>query len=346
MADPIAQKAALQAAPAFPDLLNAELFAWPAESLRWKPSAEKWSIVEVIAHLADLEQVCFGERMRRIVDEHEPEFAPIDPNRRAVERDYNRADLAETLRAFRQGRFENGAFLRGLPAEAWSRRGRLPNGGDLRSLEQIALGMAGHDANHLRQIRAVKRDWGAARLTGPEQALLPPEARDQLLELLERFPRLIEAELIEADPAAFQWKPAPDAWCVAEVVGHLLDCDRIYYGPGLAEIADRNRPPLPVFDQVKAVAAARYARQDACALAWEFRQRRGKLVRFIAGRRVEEQWRRSGVLPRTGETRHFQTLVQSIAVHDANHLMQIRKLRRLRALAQEQAEPQPAAAPR
>lgn len=337
MADAETQRAALQTALAFPDLLPVELAAWPEEGIHWKPSSTRWSILEVVAHLADLEAIYFGERLRRIAQEDAPALAGVDADRRAVEQNYQGAGLRETLQAFRQRRFENGAFLRGLPAQAWSRRGRLPDG-QWRSLEQIALGMGVHDANHLRQIRVIRRDWSAARLGGPERQLLPAEARDQLLELLERFPRLIEAELVESDPAAFQWKPAADAWCIAEVIGHLLDTDRFFYGPGLAEIAERDGARLPWLDQNRLVAAAGYARRDARALAWEFRQRRGKLVRFIAGRRVDEQWRRAGVHPKTGESRHFQTLVLGIAAHDANHLWQIRKVRRLRAQALEEAE--------
>ena len=43
-------------------------------ALQWKPAPERWSIQEVLAHLAVIEQL-YSERVRRIVMEEDPALA-------------------------------------------------------------------------------------------------------------------------------------------------------------------------------------------------------------------------------------------------------------------------------
>lgn len=334
MADPGARKAAMQDIYGFPGELAAEFAAWYGAAVRWQPAANKWSMLQVAAHLADLEDV-FGERLRRIAQEEQPELAAVDPDARAAEQGYQAWDVAQTLAAFRRRRQQNGAFLRGLEPAAWERRGLFTGSGETRSIEQLALRMAEHDARHLRQIREVKRDWAESRLSGPEREILPADVRVDLIESLTRFPRLVEAELVEDRRDAFRWKPAPDAWSIAEVVGHLLDADRLFYSRALAATAEADGAPLAPFDQVKAVAEGGYQQKDVREVAWRFRGEREALMRFVSGRRVQV-WSHVGFVGgnRT-QPRPFQQLLLRMAVHDANHLFQIRKVRRLRAGARE-----------
>ena len=52
-------------------LLETLLGDLPGELLHWKPAPDRWSISEVLAHLAALEQV-YAERMLRMVAEDSP----------------------------------------------------------------------------------------------------------------------------------------------------------------------------------------------------------------------------------------------------------------------------------
>ena len=49
----------------------------PGELLHWKPSPERWSISEVLAHLSALEQV-YAERALRMVAEESPALMKYD----------------------------------------------------------------------------------------------------------------------------------------------------------------------------------------------------------------------------------------------------------------------------
>ena len=78
-----------------PILLETMLRDLPEDLLRWKPSPERWSIAEVLGHLADLEMV-YADRTRRIVTEDTPTLQKYDPTGTVVIGDYVRGSASET----------------------------------------------------------------------------------------------------------------------------------------------------------------------------------------------------------------------------------------------------------
>jgi len=54
-----------------PVLLETMLRDLPPSLLQWKPGPERWSISEVLAHLADIEKI-YSERVRRFLAEDSP----------------------------------------------------------------------------------------------------------------------------------------------------------------------------------------------------------------------------------------------------------------------------------
>ena len=62
-----------------PMILEKLLLAAPPEALEWKPSAERWSVSEVLAHLAETEAM-FRQRTRRMVEEESPLLEAYDQN--------------------------------------------------------------------------------------------------------------------------------------------------------------------------------------------------------------------------------------------------------------------------
>ena len=54
-----------------PGLLEILLRDLPADTLEWKPAAERWSIAEVLGHLVMIEKL-YEQRARRIVLEDSP----------------------------------------------------------------------------------------------------------------------------------------------------------------------------------------------------------------------------------------------------------------------------------
>lgn len=60
-----------------PNLLETLLGDLPGELLHWKPAPDRWSISEVLAHLAALEQV-YAERALGMVAEDSPPLMKYD----------------------------------------------------------------------------------------------------------------------------------------------------------------------------------------------------------------------------------------------------------------------------
>jgi hypothetical protein len=72
---------------------------------------------------------------------------------------------------------------------------------------------------------------------------------------------------IGADRELFRY--APDKWSIRQVLGHIVDTDRMF-GHRAFCIARGERQPLPGFDQDEYMAAAHFERQPAVSLVGEF----------------------------------------------------------------------------
>jgi hypothetical protein len=94
----------------------------PGELLHWKPAPDRWSISEVLAHLAALEQV-YAERMLRMIAEDSPALTKYDLAGAAARGEYSRGSAGENLALFTRTRRSTLALLTGLPASAGARTG-------------------------------------------------------------------------------------------------------------------------------------------------------------------------------------------------------------------------------
>lgn len=138
---------ALSGAPALFDQLLQELTEAEADR---RPDPERFTIREVIAHLAEWDAI-FLERMQRICNEDTPLLPDCDEGQMAIEHDYAHKDVAEQLQLFRARRAAVIAFLKERKPEEWSRVGNRPEIGML-TLEGIAFLMAVHDTYHVQQV--------------------------------------------------------------------------------------------------------------------------------------------------------------------------------------------------
>jgi hypothetical protein len=123
----------------------------PDAALSKRPDDKNWSPKEVICHVRDTEE-SFMMRFLAIMEMDEPRFLPVEPDRWATERQYQRNDAGEALHAFRVRREESLRFLRGLRAEHWDRGGVHATRGRMTLKEFVGL-MAWHDDNHLDQLK-------------------------------------------------------------------------------------------------------------------------------------------------------------------------------------------------
>jgi hypothetical protein len=124
-----------------------------AQQLRTRPSRDKWSIGEILAHLAD-DEISSAWRYRQMVEHNGIELSGFDQDLWARMGDYSSRTPEESLELFRLLRKANLQFLHQLAPEQWdcfgihAERGRI-------SVRDLASHMAGHDANHVEQIRRI-----------------------------------------------------------------------------------------------------------------------------------------------------------------------------------------------
>ena len=111
------------------------------------PAPGKWSVREIVAHLADCEMV-FSFRLRQTLAEANPVIQPFDQGTWAER--YRIYDLPSAMHLFTAARGWNVKLLQGIsPAER-----KLPTTHPERgpmTLWTIVETMAGHDINHLNQ---------------------------------------------------------------------------------------------------------------------------------------------------------------------------------------------------
>lgn len=129
-----------------------------AEDARRPEGPGKWSVVEVVQHLADSELV-YGYRLRAIVAEDEPALAGYDQDAWAQRLGYTDESLEDALDEVAVLRRRNLRFLERLSEEEWERAGRHSERGR-ESVRRIVRLLAAHDLVHLRQIERIKRAHG------------------------------------------------------------------------------------------------------------------------------------------------------------------------------------------
>jgi hypothetical protein len=123
------------------------------KQLKWKPEPGKWSIAEILAHLADAEVVC-SWRMRSVIGDSGKEIHPFDQDVWASVFEYAKRDPKQSLEVFRVLRENNLAMLKALPRDKWESYGmHLERGKE--TIAHIARMFAGHDTNHVLQIERI-----------------------------------------------------------------------------------------------------------------------------------------------------------------------------------------------
>jgi hypothetical protein len=125
--------------------------------LDFKPGAEKWSLRQIVAHVADSELVG-GDRFRRLIAEENPTLTAYDQEAWARNLNYARRKTSESVESFRRLRAENYELLKDLPGEAFERSGTHSERGRV-TLRQLLEVMAAHAESHARQIRSVRDQY-------------------------------------------------------------------------------------------------------------------------------------------------------------------------------------------
>jgi DinB family protein len=131
---------------------------------RWKPAPDRFSVAEVLAHLAHSEAHCYRMRLDRFLAEARPTFEPDDAQMYLDL--YRDADPQDAFDRFEAQRERNIEYLRRLPSEVGVRVALHQEAGAI-TLNQMLHEWALHDLGHIRQIAELVRARKYLQGAGP-----------------------------------------------------------------------------------------------------------------------------------------------------------------------------------
>ncbi len=120
---------------------------------RQRPRPDKWSLAEIVSHLADTE-IVFAFRLRQTIAEEQHTCQPFDQDKWA--KTYSSADYRDAMETFIALRKWNVQFIRALPETAFAKPFMHPERGEM-TFALLVETMAGHDLNHLEQIKMLAK---------------------------------------------------------------------------------------------------------------------------------------------------------------------------------------------
>ncbi len=140
---------------ATPAALPAAIAGMSLQQLRQPEREGKWSIVQVLQHLADSEMV-WAWRVRLILAQDRPPLTGYDQDQWAERLRYDQADVLDALELFDVVRRANLRLVERASPDDLKRVGVHVERGD-ESLAHLLRLNAGHDLLHLRQIERVRQ---------------------------------------------------------------------------------------------------------------------------------------------------------------------------------------------
>ena len=144
-----------------PELLAVVLTGVFGEEEDFTVGPGKWSIRQLVAHIADTE-VVYAHRMRSVIAEENPTIVAFDQNAWAARLDYARRKPKQSLESFRRMRAENYELLKDLSAETFERAGHHTQRGRT-TLRRLVETSAEHAESHARQMQEIREAYKQAR---------------------------------------------------------------------------------------------------------------------------------------------------------------------------------------
>jgi hypothetical protein len=289
-----------------PAKLKAATKGVPKAVLTWTPAPGKWSILEIVCHMRDMERDAYLTRYQRILSENEPKLPDAHGDRYALENDYRSQKLSDALRDWTPLRRECLKLLSKAKRGDWERAGIHETDGRLTLADFLKRQAIGNDEAHLDQIGAIKR-------------------RHAVLGRLQAFPARLAKALKSFSPDALRRPPRPGKWSAIEIACHLRDVEQLYE-ERVTKAAFSDRPAFWMMDNALVSEKLRYRDADPGAVLREHRRRREDLTSILRSL-PPPIWARTGLHPKRGEIT-IEKLAEVIADHDESHLGQVEALPR------------------
>ncbi len=139
-------------------VLIGALMEFPKEMWQWKPAPEKWSIHEVVIHIADSEANSFV-RCRRFIAESGSGVYGYDENKWARSLDYHSQSIEESLELFRLLRKTTYDLIKKTDDKTWMSATIHHSENGLMNFEQWLKTYEEHIPVHIRQMQRNFDAW-------------------------------------------------------------------------------------------------------------------------------------------------------------------------------------------
>jgi len=126
------------------------------KQLAHRPARGKWSVAEILAHLADSE-IAVSWRLRQMISTNGVAIEGYNQDAWAAAFRYARRDPRQSLESFRILRENNLALLKGVPRKLWENHGIHQERG-VETVSHFIDLVTGHDVNHLLQIEKILKN--------------------------------------------------------------------------------------------------------------------------------------------------------------------------------------------
>ena len=285
----------------------------PKELARWTPAPGKWSILQIVCHLRDMERHAYLGRYRRLLAEEDPFLADIDSDALALESDYMSQDLDAAFADWKALRAESLALLDGDPplTEAqWERGGTHEGVGRLTMEGYLKRHAIGNDTAHHNQIRDIRKRW-------------------ELFDRLAAGPRRLAELTRGVSDEVVRRKSPKGGWSIVENACHLRDVEALF-AERFTKAAHQEKPSFWMMDNDRVAERRRYCQADVAKVADDFARLRADTLTLLRAL-PPSAWQRTGLHPKRGELT-IEALATVLAGHDESHLD------RIAALAEAPAE--------
>ncbi|MCC7175228.1 MAG: DinB family protein [Bryobacterales bacterium] len=144
-----------------PEVIASALTGAAGAELDFVPGPGKWSVRQILCHMADADIVA-AVRFRRIIAEEKPPVAGYDQDAWGRNLNYASLKTAAALEMFRQIRAWSYELLSSLPESAFDRKCLHPERGEMSLKDWLAI-YARHAEKHAEQMRNVRAAYKESR---------------------------------------------------------------------------------------------------------------------------------------------------------------------------------------
>lgn len=127
--------------------------------LRHKPAPDKWCILEILGHLADVE-LMYAYRVRQMLADKKPVIAPVDQDEWARQLGYTDESVPELVAFYGLNRHRNVQLLRRMKPGDLEKSAFHPEIQKDVTVANLLEKMGTHGRSHLEQIERLKKEAG------------------------------------------------------------------------------------------------------------------------------------------------------------------------------------------